>query len=100
MNIFFSSVWPYFITRNCISKKTEKEQDSKLIGLVKDLKIIFLCTFSVTQGQTIYLISAFTSEMLSLVLNSCWSEVEISSFLYQCSAFLAVVVVHDKLYFF
>lgn len=76
-------------------QKTQEEQDSKLIGLVKKLKRILLHTISAMQGQTICLISVFTSEML--FLSSCWSKAEISSFLYQRSACLAVILVHDEL---
>lgn len=97
MNHFFLFCLALLFYKEVHLQKTQEEQDSKLIGLVKELKMIFLHTSSVMQGQTICLISAFTSEMLSLALNSCWSEVEISSFLYQCSAFLTVVLVHDEL---
>lgn len=76
-------------------KKIQEEQGRKFIGLVRELKMIFLLTSSVVQGQSICLISAFTSKMLSLGLNSCWSEVRISPF-YVCSAFLTVALVHDE----
>lgn len=78
-------------------KETQEEQGSKLTGLVKELKMIFHHTSSVIQGQSIRLISAFTSEILFLGLKYCWSEVKIYPFLCLCFAFLTAVLVHDEL---
>lgn len=100
MKNFFLFCLVLLFYKEVLLQKTQEELDSKLTGLVRELKMIFLRTSCVMQGQTICLISAFTSEMLSLGLNSCWSEVEISSFLYQCSAFLAVALFDGELQFF
>lgn len=98
---FFYNFWSQLFYKEAhfqkkTTKKHRKSKVKKLIGLVKELKMIFLHT-SVMQGQSICLIRAFTSEMLSLGLNSCRSEVKISPFLCLCSSFLTVVLVHDEL---
>lgn len=80
----------------CIFLSQQEEQGSKLIGLVKELKTIFLHTSSVIQGQSVCLIGAFTSEILSLGLNSVGVQQKLPLFLYLCSAFLTVVLVHDQ----